>query len=255
MLSTCPYCLHPVSAALVRFACPACRHAIFNVPCPLCQRKTLNLTHLTRYGRICCFACQAVLYSLPVALPDTETPAACNVAGVLPTHRLPLSTSGIRRTLVLPNVVEARQALGECVEGIQQAMHNTESLPSPALLAVIAQFLDSSRQILALETSIANGEITPAWLREEDHLQCVVRLCCTPMWPAAAMLLPSVLQGWMLALNEAIHRWQFARRVWLSEICGLTLQPVTMDNVDFGQLPTGRVVLAGAENRENPQAA
>jgi len=237
-MSTCPYCEHPVSTISNQYDCPSCHQAIFNVPCPRCRRRTLNLTQLARYGHITCFACQVVFDQLPAPAspseciqPATDTPQANHRHGQQ-SGQMSIRVPTPHSAPVLPNVLTARQMLCECLTRAQQAMQHPSPPLSPEHQAIITRFLAVGQEILTLEAAMTRGEVNAAWLNDDEYRAQLVRCCYTPCWPLDGALLPPVTQGWMVAVDDAIRYWQFARRLWLNEVCGIRMIPMTESLVD-----------------------
>lgn len=228
--SICPYCAQAVTACSGRSDCPHCQHVIFNVPCPKCGRPTLNLTLIARYGKVSCFACQGEYTRLPDDKQEQLPPPPAAADPTVPSPRIeePAHPSVMPRTPKhpsLPTAAEARAVVEQCLLGLERAAQDRTVLRAPDLRIVITRFLDVIQETLELDAAMERGDVTPAWLADEAHLAAVVRLCYTPLWPGEAALLPAAVQAWTLVVDDAARRWQYARRGWLVERCGLEMMP------------------------------
>jgi len=215
----CPYCAQPVSRYSGRMDCPHCERRIFCVPCPKCARPTLNLTLIARYGKAVCFACRSEFDRLPDA--DAET--APRQEDVVPVDPV---TSRAPKHAGMPTAADARAMVENCLLGLERAAQDREMLNAPDLRAVINRFLDTLQATLELDTAMEGGEITGEWVAEAANLDTVARLCFAPLWPDEAVLLPPAVQTWLLLVDDAARRWQFARRRWLADTCGLEMMPI-----------------------------
>ena len=215
--------------------CPHCQRRIFSVPCPQCGRKTLNLTQIARYGKVSCFACQTSIDHLPdreaaqPAKPATATAVATPAAAII-TQR---STVGVMsrapKLPAMPSVSEARRVLEECLHGLERAVQDREMLCAPELYTVAIRFLEAAQDVLALDDQMSRGEVTGEWLREKGQFHRVARLCYIPLWPLEGAFLPPAVQAWAMVVDDALRRWQYARRQWLTETCGLTMMAIVPD--------------------------
>jgi len=204
---------------------------IFSVPCASCGRRTLNLTHIPRYGKVACFFCKTEIVQLPnrqersVASPQPRavapTPArvATPPAAVLTASRAPKSPT-------MPTAAETRKVVEECLLGLERAAQDREMLHAPDLRAIISTFLDNLQSLFMLDERINAGEVTEEWLRIHDNLSLVARVCFSPLWPTEGMLLPSSVQVWVLAVDDAARRWQYTHRRWFAETLKLRMIPI-----------------------------
>lgn len=224
----CPYCQQPVSTFTNSTACAACGRQVLRVPCPSCGRPTLNLTTIARLGAAECFVCHAELRELPGAPAEPPPPAtperrpraqAVHVGVLARAPRVP----------ALPTAAEAGAMLDECLVGLERAAQDRDMLRAPDLRTLLTRFIEAVHDVLALERHMAEGLLDVAWLRDPAHLDAVARLCYLALWPVEGALLPPAAQAWMLAVDDVARRWQYARRCWLAETCGLTLMPIVPD--------------------------
>ncbi len=241
--NACPYCARPVPTVQGRSDCPHCGRLIFSVPCPSCKRPTLNLTQLARYGHLTCFMCRTVFDRLPggeaAALLTPAIPAA------------PRHATRAAKTPGMPSAQEARAALESNMTGLERAAQDRELLLAPDLRAIVTRFLDNLHDALTLDDLMTGQKVHEAWLRDPEHLLRVERACFTPLWPQEGALLPAATQAWVLAVDDAARRWQYARRHWVEERCGLVMMPVvpgvtTTNGAWHVMLTPGSVVTAVA---------
>jgi len=222
LMNVCPYCSEHVPTFSGSPACPHCGRAIFDVSCPHCSKRTLNLTLIARHGRVVCFSCRSEV----TAVPELVAPVTIPVEQPFPAQELMTSTRRAPRPPVLPTAAEARATLEENLVGLERAAGDREMLTAPDLRALIARYLDTISAVLILDDVMQRGEITEEWLRGGDHLNGLIRLCFRPLWPLEGALLPPAVQAWVLIVDDAARRWQFARRQWLFSECGLQLMPI-----------------------------
>ncbi|MHB9134619.1 MAG: hypothetical protein ACYDBB_26395 [Armatimonadota bacterium] len=218
----CPYCGRPVTQFSGGSECPHCDKLIFGAPCPKCGRRTLNLTQLARYGVVTCFACHSEIRELPeLSLPPAPEP-------VIPDELQPAATVTPRtpKTPSLPSADDARKVLGECLVGLERAAQDREMLRAPDLRAIVTRFLETMQEVFDLDDTLNSGTVTEDWLHMPEHFTRIVRLCYAPLWPHEGALLPAPVQAWVLAVDEAARRWQFARRLWLAESFEFVMMPV-----------------------------
>lgn len=217
-----------------RMECPNCERDIFGVPCPKCGKHTLNLTLISRYGKATCFACHSDIEFLPEAplrasgYPTTVFDAPTRVqaaAGAEPAHMLTV-TPRAPKQITMPSLPEARMVVEQCLVGLERAAQDRVILRAPDLRAVINGYLDTMQDVFALDTAMLDGTVTEEWLRNPAHLDAVARLCYLPLWPLEGALLPSTVQAWGLAVDDAARRWQYARRCWLADVYSLVLMPI-----------------------------
>ncbi len=221
-MNVCPYCAEQVQTFSGSPACPHCGRGIFDVPCPHCSKRTLNLTLIPRHGRVVCFSCRTEITEAP---ERAVVKVAAPVAQPFPAREL-TATRRAPRPPVLPSAPEARVTLEENLVGLERAAGDREMLTAPDLRALIARYLDTISAVLFLDDVMIRGEVTEEWLRGGDHLNGIIRLCYRPLWPLEGALLPASVQAWVLAVDDAARRWQFARRQWLAAECGLQLMPI-----------------------------
>lgn len=234
----CPYCARPVSTYGGRQACPHCARPIFSVSCPKCGRPTLNLTLIARYGKVTCFACHTPVQQLPdapdtpmvVAAPPAKSPAPTQPALPTPpplteplTH--PTVTPRMPKIPIMPTAAEARVLVERCLAGLERMAQDREILRAPDLRAIITRFLDAMQDVLECDNAMESGGITDDWLRDPAHLDTIARLCYVPLWPDEGALLPPAVQAWVLAVDDAARRWQYARRRWLADTYDFTVMP------------------------------
>jgi hypothetical protein len=213
--------------------CPHCEHLLFGVPCPKCGRKTINLTLIARYGKTSCFCCRTEMDHLPegFAAPARAIPHPSPVAPARPAQEplqealRPTVTARSPKTPIMPSAAEAVKAIEQSLVGLERATLDREMLRAPDLRVVAARFLDAVQELLTLEAAMAAGEVTEKWLRDACQLEHVAQLCFTPLLPVESALLPPAVQAWMLAVDDVARYWQYTRRCWLAEQCGLALMP------------------------------
>lgn len=227
----CPYCSEAFSPYSNRTSCPHCAQMLFGVTCPSCGRKTLNLTQISRYGKATCFSCNAQFEQVPDAQPAVEqpalvaAPAPAGPPGSTPPAAIPSVTPRAPKHPVMPSAEESRAVLEQCLIGLDRAAQDRDMLCAPDLRAIVTHFLDTVQAALELDAAMKRQEVTEEWLRERSNLDKVARLCYTSLWPDEAALLPSAVQVWALAVDDAARRWQYARRAWLADTFGLTMMP------------------------------
>ncbi|HEX2951391.1 MAG TPA: zinc ribbon domain-containing protein [Armatimonadota bacterium] len=237
----CPYCANPVSPFGGSRECGHCGRPIFSVSCPKCGRPTLNLTLIVRYGKATCFGCQTEIDSLPDESPRATAPVPALVAApvnaakpspVTTNHAAhPTITPRAPKNPIMPTAAEARAVVEKCLVGLERAAQDREMLRAPDLRAVVMQYLDIIQAVFDLDAAMERGEITEEWLQEDQkHLDAIADYCFSPLWPHEGALLPPTTQAWVLVVDDAARRWQYARRRWLEDTCKLTLMP-TVPNV------------------------
>jgi hypothetical protein len=244
MTNACPFCARPVPPVQGRPDCPHCGKLIFSVPCPSCHRPTLNLTQLARYGHLTCFMCKNVFDRLPGGEAPAPLPATPAPAALRPAARAP-------KTPGMPTAAEARAALESNLTGLERAAQDRELLMAPDLRAIVTRFLDNLHDAMILDDLMTGQKVHEAWLRDPEHLGRVERACFAPLWPQEGALLPPATQAWVLAVDDAARRWQYARRRWCEERCGLVMMPVvpgvtTTNGAWHVMLTPGSVVTAVA---------
>ena len=246
----CPYCARPLSPYSGRLDCPHCTRAVFSVACPKCARPTLNLTLIPRYGSVRCFACRFELQQLPEESTEPLPHPALPVENPAPTPLRPRSAAGGRgmTTPLVPSLEDTRSVMEQCLVGLERVVMDREMLRTPDLRAIAMRYLDLLQEALMLDTAMTAGEVTASWLRDTEHLRQVARVCYLPLWLLEGTLLPPAVQVWALAVDDAARRWQYLRRVWFAEQCGLTLMPtvpcITTTNPGWQEIAgDGKVVL------------
>jgi hypothetical protein len=127
---------------------------------------------------------------------------------------------------MMPAVSEARAVVEQCLIGLERAAQDRAILHAPDLRTVINNYIDAVQALLELDTAMHGGEVTDEWLRNAEHLDIVAHICYQPLWPMEGALLSPTIQAWGLAVDDAARRWQYARRFWLADTCGLALMPV-----------------------------
>jgi hypothetical protein len=222
---TCPFCARLLSLYSGSEVCPHCQRRVLGVACPACDKPSLNLTHIQRYGKVTCFCCHASYDHLPDSLREPAGDSVSPRRRFSPTPAV-IVTPQAPKTPALPVLPQARLVLVEYLLGLERALEERESLRTPDLRLVVTCYLDSLHAALALDDRLERGEVTAPWLHAPAQLDQVVQAYFRPSWPAAGVLLPDTLQAWLLAADHAARQWQCARRHWLAERCGLTMMPI-----------------------------
>ncbi len=183
----------------------------------------MNLTVIPRYGKTTCFACATEMQNLPgrVVPAPPIAPMAAPIA-----RQTTTITPRATKVPALPSAEEARKVMEECLIGLERAAQDRDMIQMPDLRSVVIAFIEVVQDLLAIDDFIAEGKLTPEWLHGKEPLDSVVRLCYRPLWPAEGTLLPPTVQAWVLAVDDVARRWQYARRLWLAEGCGLTMMPI-----------------------------
>lgn len=224
----CPYCRGKLSSASGNSNCPHCDCQVFNVACNKCGRRTINLSLLARYGKARCFSCQHEINELPgneVILP----------AGLVVNEReqdmhpreAVVSITRIPATPVLPGYADAREAVEIYLRGLERAMLDRDVLRAPELRVVANRYIDTVHDLLALDSAMEQGEVNPASLHNAENLAIIARLCFQPLWQDDGSLLPEAIYAWLLTVDDAARRWQYARRKWLLSQCQLKMMQIT----------------------------
>ncbi len=229
LTAICPYCEQPISSISGRMDCSHCARLVFNVACPKCARPTLNLTLLPRYGRVTCFACGFELEQVPQ--DNSELPLViCQALPESATQSLPPRT---RPAILLrppksppePDLAETRTSIEHWLSGLERLLMERAMMPTPDLRAIAMRYIDRVQEAMQLDAEMEADGVTAMRLRESKPLALIARLCFQPLWTLDVVLLPTTLQRWALAADDALRQWQFLRRCWLAEQYGLTLMP------------------------------
>lgn len=124
---------------------------------------------------------------------------------------------------VLPSYSEARDAVEANMRGLERAMLDRELLRAPELRVIANRYIDTIQDLLALDSAMEQGEVNKTSLRTAENLDIISRLCFRPLWQDDGSQLPATTYGWLLAVDDAARRWQYARRKWLLTECQLKL--------------------------------
>ncbi len=234
----CPYCQQAVSSYMADRTCLHCHQPIFDVPCPQCHRKTLNLTLLARYGTVRCFACRAEYAGLPLERTQPAPTPAKPIPAVLARpqlHPAPETMPVARgpKAPIVPNAEQARKQVEEHLVGLERAGQDREMLRAPELRIIVNQMLDDVHDLLALDDEMNAEGITPALVRDLQRLSRLARCCYAPLLPSAVVHLPLYAQAWAFIVDDAVRRWQLVRRRQLADELGLQMMLVLPDVTRF----------------------